>query len=191
MKHSFVETALGAFVIAVAVVFLAFSYSVADVSDVEGYTLRADFTSTGGLKPGDDVEISGVKVGTVMRVALNSENYQAQVFFSVKPDVKVPDDTAALISSVSLLGGRYLSLEPGGSEEFLSDGGIVSMTQSPQNLEQLLGKFIFSQSGQKEEEKQEAQANPLPVNPQETEVVQPQSSPSEGEITTKVQPATP
>ncbi len=144
MKRSVIETILGALVLLVAGVFFVFSYKTADVGSVDGIEISADFAGIGGLGIGDDVQISGVKVGTVTGVELVPESYLARVHMNVSPDVELPVDTAALISSESLMGGRYLALEPGAEEEMLEPGGHVQYTQAPQNLEQLLGKFIFS-----------------------------------------------
>lgn len=150
MKRSVIETVLGAVVLFVAGFFLVFSYNTANVKPVSGYTLTADFTTIGGLSVGDKVQISGVKVGSVADVKIDSETYLAKVFLSIDPDYKVPTDTAAVISSESLLGGRFLSLEPGAEEEYFEDGGHIQYTQAPQNLEQLLGQFIFSLQGAKD-----------------------------------------
>lgn len=150
MKRSTIETVLGAVVLFVAGFFLVFSYKTADVGAVEGYPLTADFSETGGLVTGDSVVIGGVKIGSVTDVTLNPETYQATVHMSIEPFIKLPDDTAAAISSTSLLGGKYLALEPGGSEEMLPPGGRVAYTQAPQNLEQLLGKFIFTMQKDKD-----------------------------------------
>lgn len=144
MKRSAVETILGAVVILVAGYFLVFSYKTANVGAVNGYEITADFAGVGGLAAGDDVVISGVKVGSVMGVDLVPDTYLARVHISVGSDIHLPIDTAALISSESLLGGRYLALEPGADEEFIKHGGRIQFTQAPQNLEQLLGQFIFS-----------------------------------------------
>lgn len=144
MKRSVVETILGAFILLVAAGFLAFSYKNANVAGGDGFTLSADFAGIGGLKAGDDVVISGVKVGAITNVELLSDSYLARVHMNLRSGLKLPVDTAALISSESLLGGLYLALEPGADEEFLEAGGRVEFTQAPQNLEQLLGQFIFS-----------------------------------------------
>lgn len=144
MKRSVIETVLGAIVLFIAAFFLVFSYNTANVKQVSGYELVAMFSGIGGLAVGDDVQISGVKVGSVVDVSLNPDTYLAEVRMSIAPNVKIPDDTAALISSESLLGGKYLQLEPGASEDMLTPGGRVQYTQAPQNLEQLLGQFIFS-----------------------------------------------
>lgn len=152
MKRSVVETALGALVIGVAALFLIFSYKIANVgAGSDGYEVVANFSGIGGLQAGDDVQISGVKVGTVSAVELDEETYLARVHLKVNKGVKLPRDTAALISSESLLGGRYLALEPGADEDMIKPGGVIEYTQAPQNLEQLLGQFIFSQQNQNDQ----------------------------------------
>jgi phospholipid/cholesterol/gamma-HCH transport system substrate-binding protein len=134
---------------------LAFSYQAANVSTVDGYEVTADFSGIGGLKKGDDVQISGVKVGSVKNVELVPESYLAKVTISVNEGIKLPADTGALISSESLLGGRYLALEPGADEDrYLKAGDRIEWTQAPQNLEQLLGQFIFSQQNSDNEKPQ-------------------------------------
>jgi len=160
MKRSLVETALGAVVILVAATFLMFSINTSKVGKVSGYELNARFSGIGGLGIGDDVLISGVKVGSITNVTLDPETFLAKVTMSVKDGIKVPTDTAALISSESLLGGRYLALEPGADDENLAPGGMVEFTQAPQNLEQLLGQFIFSMQGDKKEEKEASNGAP-------------------------------
>lgn len=144
MSRSVIETVLGAVVLIVAAFFLMFSYKTANVSTGHGYELTADFAGIGGLKPGDDVQVSGVKIGSVVGVDIDQETYLARVTMNIDDRYKMPVDTAALISSESLLGGRYLALEPGADEDYMKDGGHVQFTQAPQNLEQLLGQFIFS-----------------------------------------------
>jgi phospholipid/cholesterol/gamma-HCH transport system substrate-binding protein len=58
--------------------------------------------------------------------------------------IKIPEDTSAAISSDGLLGGNYVSLSPGGSMTNLAPGASFQVTQSAINIEDLLGKFIFS-----------------------------------------------
>jgi phospholipid/cholesterol/gamma-HCH transport system substrate-binding protein len=144
MKRNVIETVLGAVVLLVAIVFLGFSYSSANVGDMDGYPITADFSGIGGLSTGDSVQISGVKVGTIAKIALKPDDYMARVTMEINDGIKLPDDTSAFISSESLLGGKYMELQPGGSEEMMASGGHIDYTQAPQNLEQLLGKFIFS-----------------------------------------------
>ncbi len=153
MKRSVVETILGAGVILIAALFFLYGYKIGNVGTTEGYTIQADFSGIGGLKPGDEVQISGVKVGSVSAIELTKDSYLARVFITIGAEHNIPVDTAATISSQSLLGGRYLELQPGADETYLQDGERIEYTQAPQNLEQLLGKFIFSmQSNDKDSE---------------------------------------
>jgi phospholipid/cholesterol/gamma-HCH transport system substrate-binding protein len=64
----------------------------------------------------------------------------------VQNDIKLPTDSSAEITSDGLLGGKYLSVAPGGAEKMLADNGAITITQGSVSLEQLLGKFIFSVS---------------------------------------------
>ncbi|MCC7305524.1 MAG: outer membrane lipid asymmetry maintenance protein MlaD [Alphaproteobacteria bacterium] len=165
MTRSAIETVLGAVVIAVAAFFLVFSYRTANVGAADGYHVYADFSGIGGLKTGDDVQISGVKVGQVSAVELVPDTYLARVHMSLGSNVTLPADTAAAISSESLLGGRYMALSPGSEEETIPQDGKIEYTQAPQNLEQLLGQFIFSMQDEKKksgEEADAADASPAP-----------------------------
>ncbi|MBX2834721.1 MAG: outer membrane lipid asymmetry maintenance protein MlaD [Micavibrio sp.] len=148
MKRNIFETLLGALIIFGAIFFLTYSYKVGNASSTgKGYEVFAFFSGIGGLQTGDDVQISGVKIGTVKGVELDQETYLAKVSLEIGDEYKLPVDTAAMISSESLLGGKYLLLEPGAEEEMLENGGRIEYTQAPQNLEQLLGQFIFNMQG--------------------------------------------
>lgn len=151
MSRSVIETVLGGLVLIGAVIFLVFSYSKGDAGEVSGYQISANFSKIGGLKSGDPVQISGVKIGQVANVILDPKTYLAKVTMEIDSDVKVPDDSAATISSQSLLGGMVMGIEPGGSEDMLKSGGEIQYTQAPQNLEELLGKFIFSMQSKEKE----------------------------------------
>lgn len=144
MRRNVIETVLGGVVLAVAAFFLAFAYKSADLRKVQGYELTANFSSITGLQSGADVRISGVKVGSVSSLTLDPKSYQAVVHLSIDNTVKLPKDTAAVIASESLLGGKFLSLEPGGDPDVIKPNGRVEYTQSTPGLEQLLGQVIFS-----------------------------------------------
>lgn len=159
MSRSVIETVLGGFVLIGALVFLVFSYSKGDAGTVTGYQISANFSKIGGLKVGDTVQISGVKIGQVANVTLDPKTYLAKVTLEIDNNIQVPDDSAATINSQSLLGGMTLGIEPGGSEDMLKQGGEIQYTQAPQNLEELLGKFIFSMQGK---DKKEEGASPAP-----------------------------
>ena len=157
-----IETVLGGMVLIGALIFLIFSYSKGDAGNVSGYKISANFSKIGGLKEGDVVQVSGVKIGQIAKVELDPRTYLAKVTMEIDSDVKIPDDSAAAISSQSLLGGMVMGIEPGASEEMLSAGGEIQYTQAPQNLEELLGKFIFSMQGKDKKEDVAVQTSQTP-----------------------------
>ena len=138
------ELAAGTVVLAVAIGFLGYAVANTGRLTLQGYTLHARFSAIDGLSVGSDVRVAGVKVGSVTATHLDPQSYQAVVDFTVAPDVKLPRDSSAAVTSDGLLGGKYLGLEPGGDTQLLAAGGQVTITQSSISIEQLLGKFIFS-----------------------------------------------
>ena len=147
MARNVVETVLGGVVLVVAVGFFAWAYGRSTAGDPGGYALVAKFDRIDGLPMGADVRISGIKVGSVLAQTLDPQTYRAQVRFSVASNVELPTDSSAAIVSSGLLGSKYLALVPGGDDEILKDGGEVTLTQSSVNIEDLIGKYIFSQGG--------------------------------------------
>jgi len=152
MHRNVIETVMGGVVLAVAVFFLIFAYTSADLRRVDGYELVARFDRVDGLAPGDEVRISGVRVGSVVSQTLDEQSFLAEVRLSIDPSVELPADTAAEITSEGLLGGKYMALVPGGAEETIPPGGIIQYTQSVPGLEQLLGQVIYSIQGLGESE---------------------------------------
>jgi phospholipid/cholesterol/gamma-HCH transport system substrate-binding protein len=146
MTRNLLETLLGAIVLIVAIVFLAFAYNASQLGDDSGYELVARFDRVDGLQRGSDVRIGGIKVGTVIDQDLDPTTYRAQVRFTVRQGLEMPADSSVAVASDGLLGGKYLALVPGGDIEMLGDGEEVTLTQSAINLEDLIGHFIFSQS---------------------------------------------
>jgi phospholipid/cholesterol/gamma-HCH transport system substrate-binding protein len=145
MTRNLLETLLGAIVLIVAIVFLGFAYSASQLGDESGYELIARFDRVDGLQRGSDVRIGGIKVGTVIDQTLDPATYRAQVRFTMREDVEVPADSSVAVAMDGLLGGKYLSLVPGGDVEILAAGDEVTLTQSAINLEDLIGQLIFSQ----------------------------------------------
>lgn len=143
-RRGVAEILTGAAVLAVAVGFLVYAVSHSGQTTTSGYTLQARFERIDGLAIGSDVRIAGVKVGTVTEARIDPKDFIAVVSMSVRPDILLPKDTSAEITSESLLGGKYLSLSPGGDDTILKPGQTITITQSSISLEQLLGKFIFN-----------------------------------------------
>ena len=153
MQRNVFETVLGAVVLLVAAAFVVFFYRTTDIAPKSGYTVTASFSQINGLEPGSPVRISGVKVGQVLDFKLDPKSYNAIVRMNIDNGVKIPDDTAAVVTSEGLLGGKFMSLEPGADDTYLTQGGRIQYTQAAPDLEQMLGKFIFSMSNNKKDSK--------------------------------------
>jgi phospholipid/cholesterol/gamma-HCH transport system substrate-binding protein len=143
-RRSAAELLAGGVVILVALGFLAYAVANTGRAALGGMHLTASFDNTGGLAPGADVRIAGVKVGSVTSAGIDPKTYQAVLGLTVRPDIQLPTDSSATIASGGLLGGGFVSLSPGGADTVLKDGGAITITQSAVNLEDLLGKFIFN-----------------------------------------------
>jgi phospholipid/cholesterol/gamma-HCH transport system substrate-binding protein len=143
-RHGVAEVLTGAVVLVVAIGFLAFAIAHSGRMSGAGYSLQARFDHIDGLNVGGDVRIAGVKVGTVTEARIDPKTFNAVVTLTVRDGLELPKDSAASITSESLLGGKYISISPGGDDTVLKPGQSLTITQSSVSLEELLGKFIFS-----------------------------------------------
>ncbi len=143
-RRSASEVAAGAVVLAVAAAFLVYAVANTGRAGVGGYTLHAAFDNVGGIAPGADVRVAGLKVGSVTTLAIDPKSYQAVATFTVQDDIRLSSDSSATIATGGLLGGNFISLASGGDPKMLANGGTITITQSAVNLEDLLGKFIFN-----------------------------------------------
>jgi phospholipid/cholesterol/gamma-HCH transport system substrate-binding protein len=107
---------------------------------------QALFAEAGGLTPGNDVKVSGVKVGTVSDVALS--HGKALVTFSVDSKVHLGSSTTAHIRTGTVLGARMLTLEPAGSATLHATDIIpLYRTSSPYSLTDAVSDFTSNTAG--------------------------------------------
>lgn len=143
MKNNLFEVAVGTFVILCAAYFFVFSFKQANLSTSNSYQIKTQFENIGEIGNGSEVKISGIKIGTVNSQSLDQQTYKAVLILNINDDILLPSDSSAKIVSSGLLGNKFISIEPGGDEEFLKDGDSILITQSSINMEELLGKFMF------------------------------------------------
>jgi phospholipid/cholesterol/gamma-HCH transport system substrate-binding protein len=94
---------------------------------------QALFSDAGGLALGNDVTVSGMKVGSVSRMSL--ENGDVLVTFTVKGNVLLGSASTAHIKTGSLLGQRVLTVESAGTGTLQPMAVIpASRTSSPYSL---------------------------------------------------------
>jgi phospholipid/cholesterol/gamma-HCH transport system substrate-binding protein len=79
----------------------------------QGKNYEAFFTDAGGITPGNDVNVSGIRVGKVTGVALAGD--AAKVTFTVDREVRVGDQSLVAIKTDTVLGEKSLAVTPKGS----------------------------------------------------------------------------
>jgi len=107
------------------------------------YDVSAEFDSVSGLKPGARVEVAGVEVGKVDRIALDPKSGdRAVAYFKIKTGVKITDDVIASVRTSGIIGDKFIKLKPGGSDKFLTNNDKIRETESAIDIEELVSKFI-------------------------------------------------
>ncbi len=148
MKSTVMESLVGAAVILAAVLFFSFAYRTAGAGGPSGgYHVTAQFNNIDGIAVGSDVRVAGIKVGTVVAQSLDVKSYQARIDMLLQPQLQLSDDTSAKITSEGLLGAKFVSLEPGGSDAKLANGGEISYTQGAIDMWSLISQAMFSKGG--------------------------------------------
>ncbi len=147
MGRNAVETVMGAAVLLVAAIFVYFASNTAQIKAVAGYEITARFFKVGGLTKGSDVRVSGIKVGTVLSNTLDPVTFDAVVTMSIRPDIQLPNDTTATISSSGMLGDKYVMLMPGEASDMLAAGDVIADTKDFRSLEDQVGEIIFLATG--------------------------------------------
>ena len=143
MKRSVLDLSVGVFVLIglLALGWLSINLGRVDWLGGRGYIVTADFPTVSGLKAGSPVEIAGVAVGQVDAIKLVDE--QARVVMTIRPNVKLQDDSIASIKTKGLIGERYIRISPGGSDKTIPPNGRIKEVEPPGDIEELLSKYVF------------------------------------------------
>lgn len=113
---------IGAVSIIVLVLLVLASLNIRDLPLIgQGSTYTARFAEAAGLQPDDDVRVAGIRVGTVTDVSLDGND--VEVSFKA-PDTWLGDQTRASIEIKTLLGQKYIALEPAGNQPLDPDVAI-------------------------------------------------------------------
>ncbi len=132
---------MSAVLIAAAAYFMLGKSDIKHADGGDYYQLQARFNRTDGLLVGDLVRLSGMNVGKVVDAKLD-DHFKAVLTLDIREDIEIPDDSSASIVSSSLLGSKYIEIEPGGSEDFLPAGGEFNYTQDAMVIEELLDRIV-------------------------------------------------
>ena len=145
MKNNILEIVVGLFMIAG---FCAFGYLALQLGEVSfltsstTYIINAEFDNVSGVKKGASVQVAGVVVGSVAKVALG-EGEVAVLALKIDKDLDVPVDSMASVKSQGIIGDKFVQLSLGGDEENFKSGDVLSDTESSLDIESLISKFAF------------------------------------------------
>jgi len=109
----------------------------------KGYEVVAIFDDAGGVRSGSDVLLAGVIIGKVTSVTLK-DNEEALMILNINPEVNIASDSSVSIRTKGLIGEKFVRVNQGIEEDYLTDGDEFDDTESPINLEDMIGKYIFS-----------------------------------------------
>ncbi len=110
-------------------------------AEMTDYTVYATFNRTDGLDIGSKVRLAGVDVGYVEDSVLD-EDFRATLTLKIKSGIDIPDDSSAAIVSSGIMGTKYIEIEAGGSEDFITEGETFEYTQDAMVLEELVDRII-------------------------------------------------
>lgn len=146
MKKTTIELYVGLFVIIglICSAYLVFQLGGLKVSNKDRYSVYAYFSSVSGLKPGANVEMAGVAVGSVAMISLDREQLLAKIELSIDKSYAFSEDVIASVKTSGIIGDKYINLSPGGSEFDLEPGATIFNTESSLDIESLVSKYIFS-----------------------------------------------
>lgn len=149
MNRTLLDIWVGIFVAIGIAATVFISLRVANLSSVSGtetYTVSADFENIGGLKVRAPVKSSGVLVGRVKDIQLDTSRYVAVVDLELEQRYQFSKDTSASILTSGLLGEQYIGLETGADPEMLKDGDTIMITSSAMVLERLIGSYMLKKA---------------------------------------------
>jgi phospholipid/cholesterol/gamma-HCH transport system substrate-binding protein len=143
MNRERIDIAVGAFVLAAFTIVMWGSLQLGvlrEWTDRGGRTLVARFDDVSGLREQAHVVVAGVPVGRVERLALVGRS--ATVTLRIEEELlEIPVDTVASIRSKGLLGEKLVELAPGGSDQLLEDGGVLTRTEEAADLDHLVNRL--------------------------------------------------
>ena len=103
-------------------------------------SLSASFEKIDGVQVGTSVMISGIEIGKVDKIFL--DNNHPNIIMKVAKNNMISKDSSISIQTDGLFGNKFLSIEIGGTDEFMIDGDKFSFSEDSVLVEELLEKII-------------------------------------------------
>jgi phospholipid/cholesterol/gamma-HCH transport system substrate-binding protein len=117
----------------------------------DAYQVLVEFSDVLDLVPQSAVKVDDVTVGSVREITL--DGYTADVTISINGDVQVPANSAVALRQTSLLGEKFVSLQPPppglAPARPLRDGDVIGLEQTTRSaeVEEVLGALSLVLNG--------------------------------------------
>jgi len=149
MKKYTQETVVGIFVV---VGLFAIAYMTVKLGNVgflgeNSYSLYAKSSTVTGLRTGNPVNMLGLEIGRVESFKMDQDNQVAVVELKINNGIKIYDDAIASIKTEGLIGDKFISIDAGGSGDLLKNGDLITDTESPTDIMDLVSKYAFGDVG--------------------------------------------
>jgi phospholipid/cholesterol/gamma-HCH transport system substrate-binding protein len=126
---------IGAVFLVVMAMLMYLAFNIGKLPFTSGASYSAAFPEVAGLHVGDRVRIAGIDEGKVSAIAL--EGTHVKVSFTVNKGVRLGSDTTASIKIFTLLGNKYLEIDPGTGGTWPQDRELpLSQTSAPYDVTQ-------------------------------------------------------
>lgn len=96
----------------------------------------AEFAQAASLRPGNPITVAGIPVGEVTSMKLDGDHVEAGL--KIRDDVALGKDSKASIKVTTILGSRYLAVEPDGSGSLANGTFDLAHTDVPYDLQSAL-----------------------------------------------------
>lgn len=143
-RSSAIEVLVGVLVSSAVIALGSFMVSV--LSSKVGFYKRcsnitASFANVDGIKVGSEVRVSGMSVGSVTSLHLDSDNTPV-VSMCIQKNLSIPVDSSAVITYTDLLGTKYIDIMPGSDDSMLMEGSHIVHTSTTMNLQTIIDKVL-------------------------------------------------
>ncbi|MBU4310264.1 MlaD family protein [bacterium] len=135
--------------VAIAIVILIFSAFIVEKGEVRGfrtreYTIKVIFNFVGGLTETAPVRLAGVKVGQVDKIRFIQEpTTKVETTISLKEVVQLREDAQFSITTVGLLGEKYIEITPGSLDTPIIEPGAILVGQDAVDIGE-----VFTSAGE-------------------------------------------
>ncbi len=130
MKGISFEVKVGISILIAVLILIGMIFSIGDVYFIRpGYHIKVLFNFANGISMNAPVRLAGIEVGEIdgIRIIYDTKERRTKVELSawIKKEVRIEEDSRAVINTLGLLGEKYLEIFPGSSEKTLKEGSIL------------------------------------------------------------------